>query len=87
MYGVVLDGRDDHPPVGALDAHQDLLAQAGEERAHDRPGGALERILDDERRAEHAVFVADVSVDPTAQKLEQILVPAACSARRRRPGP
>ena len=54
---VVLGRRHQHPPVGALDPQQHLLAQAGEEGPDHRTGGAGERVLDDEGRGEHARVV------------------------------
>ena len=55
---VVLGRRHEHLAVGALDPQEHLLAQAGEEGPDHRAGGAGERVLDDEGRAEHPGVVS-----------------------------
>src|SRR5206468_6309739 len=50
---VVLDRRDEHPPVARADPFETLVAQPGEEPADHRPDAALVRILEDVERGEN----------------------------------
>src|SRR5205823_5305377 len=71
--GVVLHRGNQHSPVARPRSDDDLLTQAGEERAHHWSGGAAERILDDERGGQNLGAVCHRG-GTLARKLEHVLV-------------